>query len=245
MLTLRALEIWDYIRATEATYEWQVGPKARAKLELIFEGPVSCWRSEDAGELNRNLRKFITELLNNPKTDSEKIAQLYGWIVADWGGVHRGRAEVEAWSVKNWHPHYRDEPLLIFADEAGNKRVSSWSKVFAFAAPDRHAIYDSRVAVALNLALENLNEQHRFFMPPSRVNRVGGVPQPNAVARARDRLKSHGTKGLPLGYRHYLTWAGAVRDQTRARGDSVDLLTIESTLFASAPLMAAEFEATQ
>jgi hypothetical protein len=85
----------------------------------------------------------------------------------------------------------------------------------------------------LNLALEQLGEADRFFMPPSRIVRgKDGVSRPNAVARARARLRG----GERLGYREYLAWLTAVRAQSAG----VDFLTIEASLFANAPRMALE-----
>lgn len=235
MLERRALEIWGVVQAYDTPYDWAVGPKAWASLNDILGETASCWANADAATTNRNLRELLTGALNDPDTDYDTAGRIYGWIVADWGGVRRNRQAVEAWSqpANGWHGRYGDDVLLAFADRVGATRVSSWSKVFAFAAPDRHAIYDSRVAVALNLALEQLGEADRFFMPPSRIVRgKDGVSRPNAVARARARLRG----GERLGYREYLAWLAAVRAQSAG----VDFLTIEASLFANAPRMALE-----
>ncbi|HEV2081797.1 MAG TPA: hypothetical protein VGR32_05005 [Brevundimonas sp.] len=232
MLQARALEIWQVIQGYDAPYAWSVGPKARAKLEDILGRPVACWQASTPADVNRSLRTLMRDVLNDPATDAVTAGRLYGWIVADWGGVRRNRSEVETWAAPSfgWHAGYDDAVLLAYADRVGVKRISSWSKVFAFAAPDRHAIYDSRVAVALNLALEQLGETERFFMPPSRVVRgKDGAYRPNAVARARARMKGEGR----LGYRDYLSWLESVRF-----ADGQDFLTIEATLFAVAPEMA-------
>ena len=237
MLTSRALEIWGVIQAHETPYDWKVGPKARVKLDAILGRPAPCWNSGDAAQVNQDLRSFLATTLSDTETGRAKAAQLYGWIVADWGGVRRNRQDVEAWAGlgTGWHGDYGDEVLLAYADRVGTKRISSWSKVFAFAAPDRHAIYDSRVAVALNLALEQLGEAERFFMPASRVARgADGVDRPNSVARARVRLRG----GEALGYREYLAWLGEVRLQSSKRGEPVDYLRVESVLFATAPTIA-------
>lgn len=241
MLTRRALEIWDVIQAHETHYDWKVGPKARVKLDAILGRPAPCWNGGDAAQVNRNLRSLLATTLNDAEADRAKAAQLYGWIVADWGGVRRNRQDVEAWAVleNGWHGDYGDEVLLAYADRVGTKRISSWSKVFAFAAPDRHAIYDSRVAVALNLALEQLGEAERFFMPASRVTRgADGVDRPNSVARARARLRG----GEAMGYREYLAWLGQVRLQSRKHGEMIDYLRVESVLFATAPTLATALE---
>mgnify|MGYP006947046805 CR=1 FL=1 len=232
MLQARALEIWQVIQAYDAPYAWSVGPKARAKLEEILGRPVACWQASTPAVVNRDLRSLMRDVMNDPEKDAVTAGRLYGWIVADWGGVRRNRSEVETWAAPSfgWHAGYDDAVLLAYADRVGAKRISSWSKVFAFAAPDRHAIYDSRVAVALNLALEHLGESERFFMPPSRVVRAkDGAYRPNAVARARARMNGKAR----LGYRDYLAWLDSVRS-----GDGSDFLTVEASLFSNAPAMA-------
>ena len=241
MLSQRALEIWAVIQAYEMPYDWNVGKASRAKLDEILGRPAPCWSGYDATQVNRGLRSFLAATLNDSKTEYAKAAQLYGWIVADWGGVRRNRQVVEGWAghATGWHGDYSDDVLLAYSDQVGTQRISSWSKVFAFAAPDRHAIHDSRVAVALNLALEHLGESKRFFMPASRVARTAdGAFRPNAVARARARLRGKEV----LGYRQYLLWLAALRSLSEAEG--LDNLHIESTLFATAPVMAAEMKAT-
>ena len=237
MIERYASDIWDVIKAYDIPYDWTIGQKARTALDNILGEPANCWNLGNCAQENRSLRDLLSRVLNDPHTDDTKAARLYGWIVADWGGVHKNRHVVEAWASPDngWHGSYRDEVLLKFADQVQRKRISSWSKVFAFAAPDRHAIFDSRVAVALNLALEELGHEERFFMPPSRVVKdKNGVNRPNAVARARERLNGK----TQLGYQDYLRWLRAVRD----RPEGPDFLTIESSLFVNAPVMAAKLE---
>lgn len=233
-----ALQIWDYVNGHDAAYDWAVGPTAQHRLNAIL-GRQLPWSDLGAGaEQNRKLRSIVNSALHDPETDAGRTAELYQWIVCDWGGVKAGRAAVGSWAAADfgWRPSYDEARLTAFIDQMGARRVSSWSKIFAFAAPDRHAIYDSRVAVALNLALEHLGKPERFFMPASKVYvDRNGEARPNAVARARHRLQGQTTSG----YREYITLLKAVQAGTAKRGDAVDFLTIEAKLFAAAPLMAA------
>jgi hypothetical protein len=158
-----------------------------------------------------------------------------------------GREKVREWAESGcFDPSDHEdisqaEKMMQFANQTGSKRISSWSKIFAYAEPDQHAIYDSRVAVALNIALYRIGEGARFYMPDPKVYRPkNGPPRPNAVARARGVLKASGHTDQ-LGYGDYLVWAKAVRDQLSARENSrTDLLAIESRLFSAAPQMAEE-----
>lgn len=238
MLVRRALEIWNAVDAV--AYEWPVGARVRERLSQLTGMPIEPEPGETSMALNRRMRNIVQATLRDGKTSHEQAADLYDWIVAEWGGVRAGRDGVRAWASPEvaWHGCYQDQRLMAFSDSQGRKRISSWSKIFAYAAPDEHAIYDSRVAVALNIALHRCGETARFFMPESKIYRPkSGAPRPNAVARARQTLgRDHG-----LGYRDYLVWAKAVREQLQAQGEPVDLLTIEARLFAAAPDMAENF----
>lgn len=238
MLVRRALEIWSVVDAV--AYEWPVGTRVRERLGQLMGAPIEPEAGETSMALNRRMRSIVQVALNDERTGHEQAADLYEWIVAEWGGVRAGRDGVRAWALADvgWHGGYQDERLMAFADRQGRKRISSWSKIFAYAAPDDHAIYDSRVAVALNIALHRCGETARFFMPESKIYRPkGGPPRPNAVARARKALgRNH-----ELGYRDYLVWAKAVREQLQAKGEAADLLAIEARLFAAAPDMAGDF----
>ena len=238
MLVRRALEIWSVVDAV--SYEWPVGTKVRERLGQLIGAPIEPEAGETSMALNRRMRSIVQAVLNDERTSHAQAADLYDWIVAEWGGVRAGRDGVRAWASPDvgWHSGYQDERLMAFADSQGRKRISSWSKIFAYAAPDDHAIYDSRVAVALNIALHRCGETARFFMPESKIYRPkNGAPRPNAVARAREVLgRNH-----ELGYRDYLVWARAVREQLEAKGEAADLLTIEARLFAAAPGMAEVF----
>lgn len=231
------LQIWDYVNQHEAAYDWNVGPTAQHRLDDIL-GRELKWSEMGGGDAqNRALRSIVNSALRAEGTSATQAAALFEWIVCDWGGVKAGRAAVGSWAGPEfgWHQAYDELRLVAFIDQMGQRRVSSWSKIFAFAAPDRHAIYDSRVAVALNLALEHLEKPERFFMPAAKVYvDRNGMARPNAVARARQRLQGQ----AHLGYRDYMRMLKAIAAGTAMRGDAVDFLTIESKLFAAAPVMA-------
>lgn len=232
-----ALQVWDYVNDHEAAYDWNVGPTAQQRLEDILERELNWSEMGSGAAQNRALRSIVNIALHAEGTNAIQAAALYEWIVCDWGGVKAGRATVGSWAGPEfgWHQSYDEARLASFSDQMGGRRVSSWSKIFAFAAPDRHAIYDSRVAVALNLALEHLGKPERFFMPASKVYvDRNGLARPNAVARARQRLRGQ----ADLGYRDYVRMLKAIGAGTAKRGDAVDFLTIESKLFAAAPVMA-------
>ena len=58
--------------------------------------------------------------------------------------------------------------VYTFVDSMGTNRISSWSKILAFAEPQKYAVYDSRTAVALNSAMIIAKIRPHFHMPLSR-----------------------------------------------------------------------------
>lgn len=228
--------IWDEIAGSrtsnlEELYDFPVSDRAHERLsQLIGEPFPSRKPGESLMVLNRRIRSVVHKKLRDSETTEMQAGELYAWIVADWGGIHAGLENVMTWASRaGWHGAYNNEELLAFADDQRRRRVASWSKVFAFSAPDDHAIYDSRVAVSLNIALHRLNLVPAFFMPPSRNK---------SVARARQRLSGRFPKiiGQKYYYRDYLAWAKKVRAEK-----SITLLDIEATLFALAPQLASDF----
>lgn len=227
-LDKRALDIWEAIDKIDldTQYKWSIGPSAQAKLAQLLELELPLQKKgESSMSLNRRIRDRVRQALHSRSTTQQQAAALYKWIVGDWGGIRNGLGTVAGWAdaTAGWHGNYDDRVLFAFADLQGNKRISSFTKVFAYANPDEHAIYDSRVAVCLNLAMHKLQVHWRFYMPASR----------NAqIVRARNALGS----GFHGSYREYLLWAKRVREAT-----GISLHDIEATLFAVAPGMADQF----
>ncbi|MFN9113871.1 MAG: hypothetical protein ACK5XN_27710, partial [Bacteroidota bacterium] len=150
MLEARALEIWDVIDPVD--YDWPVDDKAFKRLSELLPQPVESEEGETSESLNRRLRTIVGQALST----HSRTADLYEWIVCNWGGVWVGREKVREWAESGcFEPSDHEEisqaeKMMQFANQTGSKRISSWSKIFAYAEPDQHAIYDSRVAVALN-----------------------------------------------------------------------------------------------
>lgn len=237
----RAHEIWSFIQNGPADYRqdkrgpayaFRVGPAAQRRLSEIISVPLDLWQGEP-NVVNCKLRLHVNQALHACLDDFETTGQLYSWIVAEWGGVKKGRSTVQGWALQHqeWRAsHYDPAILMVHAGTVGFGRISSWSKIFAFAQPGHHAIYDSRVAVSLNLALEYLGEPARFFIPQS---------QSKLVQRVRGRLMA--TAQPLLGYSDYLLWLTATREQSILGGDPVDFLNLEATTFTRAPMLAQTF----
>jgi hypothetical protein len=215
-----APQLWDII--PHVTYDWKISSAAEAKLGTLVTYDSSRFAGMSPIERNQALRDLIA-----PRLASADISDLYllsAWIIRDWGGI-TGRPRGD-----------KQDPLLAWAKglvgfapatvegflvERGLERVSSWSKLLAFADSDRYAIYDTRVAVTLNIALRAVGERRQFHLPTGRND---------VVARAAAAL---GSVKRPLGYLDYLS---ALRALVSERGQT--FLSAETTLFAAAPHLA-------
>ncbi len=219
-----APRIWDLL--PNAAYEWNVSKEAADKLDALI-GRVSPSQASPSGALDENLalRKRIVPFLRNGDVGLQ--ANLISWIVRDWGQIKGGSSRSKPDPFVGWARELQSfTPQVIdaFIIEHGVDRIASWSKVLAFADADAYAIYDTRVAVTLNLALTALGEDCRFFRPESQNRRVS---QTAAFV---------GRHPKPLGYLDYLALLRAVG---RSHGES--LLSAEVQLFSLAPGLADRF----
>lgn len=219
--------LWRFVdRGTR--FPWPRTPGAAASLgrslaRLIDEPEAAgIMLGDDREQANVDLRQLVAPRLLSGKR--ETTAGLGQWIVAEWGGIRRGAEAVPAWQQRLGG--FDDAAVARFVTEEGTRRISSWSKLLAFARPDSLAIYDARTAVALNCALRRLKDADRFFMP---AGRNGSVEPARRMLLAEQRNGS-------LGYPAYIHLLAALV----SHGGALDILRAEMTLFANAPLLAEE-----
>lgn len=99
--------------------------------------PVAFQQTGDAFADNLTLRHALHAAWRTTPGRRDEIAE---WFVGDWGRVRRNHPQTIAHYVQN-----------VTGGGLNRLRgVSSWSKVAVLADPDRNAIYDARVAFALN-----------------------------------------------------------------------------------------------
>jgi hypothetical protein len=131
--------------------------------------------------------------------------------------------------------HNREEKLrgyiAVTADElagSGTAGVASWSKLLAIRDPERFAIFDARVSVALNALQIVQNHERPIFFPslPSKNTKIGKF---HDWMRDRDHGDAH--KAFPArAYGIYLRVLAEVAQQLRLKAiDEVEML-----LFAQA-----------
>jgi hypothetical protein len=95
--------------------------------------------------------------------DEKKTLRLARWIVERWGGI-RGRTK-----EGNFERAIADAEQAHSAGKGFRmESVASWSKYLAFRYPHKRAIYDARVAYALNWLLFQCRAERFFPFPEGR-----------------------------------------------------------------------------
>jgi hypothetical protein len=217
--------LWGVIVEHRHEYDWKVRPTAHQGLKKLIgdETVAGVFAHRTKVETNKALRAELGKLLRR----DEHSIQAGRWIVSEWGGIRRGVAAVEGWIGEL--SGFNDEAIATFVKQHREHRISSWSKLLAFALPSRHAIYDARTAVALNCALASVEDARRFHMPTSR-NKI--------IRLAQTKLKSAPPQAdTTLGYDEYLLFLRAVVEHDL----SPSILEAEMALFANAPVVADQF----
>ena len=211
--------IWEAVNGP-AVYAWPIRPSAIQRLHDIAPAIAAGLAHEqiNAGG-GEGLRQAISASLVNG--DPGTRSRLHNWIVGSWGGINT--APPPDW-VDALAP-YDAQTLHQFVENMGNDRVSSWSKILAFADHAQYAISDSRTATALNIALSLVGDNRRFFMPLGR-------------SRLMQQAQAMLDDG-PYNYLDYLQLLHAFVNQDLCPS----ILIAEQVLFANAPGIAQAFVA--
>jgi len=115
-------------------------------LETYYNWPLPKSTSDIVGPLESGSRLTQTMQVKRRlsvlwREEPHRRPELALWIVTDWGGVRGNRP---ARLKEHLVTAHMDEPVTPF------QGVSSYSKILAIRDPDRFAILDARVVVALN-----------------------------------------------------------------------------------------------
>ena len=221
--------LWNYVNQG-VEFPWPRSQKGKEKLSKSIsilvsnEGAAAMLNALDKDAFNLRIRELIAPKLREGK--AEQSATIGNWIVREWGGIKNGNGAISDW-VKQLGT-FEAENIDKFINEMGVRRVSSWSKILAFSDPVNHAIYDARTAVALNCGLHHLGIDWRFSMP---------ISQNKTMIEARPML-------LPqqrLNERGYTAYIDLLKSMARVCNLGNDILKVEMTLFANAPLIAKAF----
>ena len=197
---------------------------AQERLRDILPALTVDFFQRHPEQLNRPLRE---ELAPDLKVGDQRSVLLARWIIKDWGGINRGLEAIPEW-MKTFGD-FNEMKISAFIAYIGTKRISSWSKLLAFANHEKHAIYDARTSAALNCALRNLGDSRQFDMPDSQNKTIKGARRLllNDVPEPRRSVK----------YADYIDLLNTVV----ACKLSNSILDAEMVLFANAPCVARQF----
>ncbi|MBF6568413.1 MAG: hypothetical protein IVW54_06005 [Candidatus Binataceae bacterium] len=221
----------DGIVATDdrgSRYDYRLKSAAKKRLRQFVPKRKPDTFDASPEELNVRLRVELSPLL---KAGAESSLSLAEWIIRDWGGITGGvddapRKWMEALGA------FEDETISNFIVNNGTNRISSWSKLLAFADSENHAIYDALTSVALNCALRGSGDKRRFYMPAGKNNLI---TEARLRLRRLDREQNGETD--PIGYREYIELLTAFKMSKLAPS----LLRAEMTVYANATQIAHEF----
>ena len=157
-------KVWTSM-VTNIPYNWPVDKPAQLKRSRILAEQFDENSSLFCDDLDSSIvfRTKLGEILKG--NDRSKAKEVATWIVVDWGKIRSGAATVSKWI--DMLSSFDGMSVYTFVDSMGTNRISSWSKILAFAEPQKYAVYDSRTAVALNSAMIIAKIRPHFHMPLS------------------------------------------------------------------------------
>ncbi len=166
-------KIWVSIGTRKKNYEWKIADQTTLKALISEEDFEILMSIQNSAHKNKKLRHILSRNFMTKNLPLKR--ETAKWIVASWGGIRKNAENVSDWA----------EEVLVFDDNNINKfilemdteRISSWSKVFAFYDAANHAIYDSRVTIAINIVLEELKIQSLFYIPQAQSSDVNRLAQ--------------------------------------------------------------------
>jgi hypothetical protein len=175
-----------------------------------------------AGNQYQQTVEMKRELHRIWKKDPGRHEELANYIVVTWGGIKGNNQETIAGYAR------RAESELIGLGKTG---IASWSKVLCIRDPNSYAIYDARVAVALNsLQVAAKVRQPKLFPMLASQNRAH---MPEAVAAisscaAESRWPQHADATF---YNTYLELLRGAAAASRSKS-GVTIMTVEMLLFS-------------
>lgn len=214
--------------------KWDVPDNPQLLARIIGDKDTQrIYDIKDTHFQNREMRNILSQYLTNGDLDTKK--RLGDWIVYNWGGITKGKASSSNWTYEL--RSFDDANICAFIDKHHKSRISSWSKIIAFANHHEHAIYDSRTAMTLNVILHQLKSRYRFLIPAPRIEKL--YP-------AKDHFNKTWPLMCPLSsihrWRVYTDYIMLIR-QIHKRCNVKDLTEVEMRLYAHAIDYAAQYKA--
>lgn len=130
-------KLWDALPKT-TPYDWPgINSNQEKSLRALFPGFESISPDLSALDHNRALRRQIAPVLIAAR--GADVGPLARWIIVSWGGI-QGGSQVEGRDpIPRWAQAlagFTPQAISAFHNQQGVERISSWSKITAFARPE-------------------------------------------------------------------------------------------------------------
>ena len=228
--------IWNEVvsDANKESYNkmvWELPKNKKTLEEIVGQEPTEqIYLVDDTAKRNVDLRAILSVPLNH--TSYEIRLKAINWVIFHWGGIGKGKEKHVIWAKQL--DNYRPDTIQRFIIDNYFERISSWSKVLAFAKSEKYAIYDARVAMSLNAILDKLGYRQRFYMPSTRHKDIKAT-FPNIKEFVKHQYV--GKNPTYIGYFDYMNLLNEFVNKKFVP----NILEAEMRLFASAPEFAKEF----
>lgn len=189
----KLFKLWEII-GKQSDFSWKINGENNLKQILTKEDYKKLKSLNDKKTENKIIREIISPYFK--KHDIELKRKLVEWIIFDWGGIHKNIEGAMDWADEI--RIFNEKHIGEFIDIKNTHRVSSWSKVFSFYDHENYAIYDSKVSIAINIALLELDNITLFYMPQPQSTQIIKLQR---EIRKRKKLKS---KNIMWGYGEYM-----------------------------------------
>lgn len=148
----------------EQLYAWDASFKKLVELNILTPEELTELDNQTPFIRTLEVKNKVGEAMRSTRTNNPVyFKKLVQWVIKDWGGVIGLNDE-------------NIEPLVnnfIGSEKPPFKAISSSSKVGAYLYPEKNAIYDSRVAYALNWIILSQNAGNKFLpMPQGRNSKL-------------------------------------------------------------------------
>lgn len=184
----------------------------------------------DGSQYERNVDLKIQLGRAYASGSDEVKRQLTHYYIAIWGGVRGNKLE----TISNYALNSAENLI-----EIGTQGVASWSKALCVRNPHKYAIYDARVAVAIN-ALQITREIHKPRLFPLIASRNKAII--SGMRFLNTHVKSHQWIKIPdsIFYSEYInliTESSCILREMQSgcsSNFSIDIYTVEMALFSQA-----------
>ena len=148
----------------EQLYAWDASFKKLVELNILTPEELTELDNQTPFIRTLEVKNKVGEAMRSTRTNNPVyFKKLVQWVIKDWGGVIGLNDE-------------NIEPLVnnfIGSEKPPFKAISSSSKVGAYLYPEKNAIYDSRVAYALNWIILSQKAGNKFLpMPQGRNSKL-------------------------------------------------------------------------